>query len=101
MNKNKIVTSGLVLAGTSLASIVGQASTGVSAEDRFFGKVKNFLLYGDTNIPSSTKNEEVLQKKRFRILKFKNYSLETNKLLKLILSQNISFLLKSTLFSAT
>lgn len=41
--RKKRTTSGLILAGTSFASIAGQAATNVSAEGSIFGSIKNFF----------------------------------------------------------
>lgn len=65
--RKKRITSGLILAGTSLASIAGQAATNVSAEGSIFGSVKNFFTKSK-NKREGTKVEAPLKLQKEKII---------------------------------
>lgn len=65
--RKKRITSGLILAGTSLASIAGQAATNVSAEGSIFGSIKNFFTKSK-NKREGTKVEASLKSQKKKII---------------------------------
>ena len=65
--RKKRITSGLILAGTSLASIAGQAATNVSAEGSIFGSIKNFFTKS-RNKREGTKVEDSLKLQKEKII---------------------------------
>gem|GEM_PF-4558504 len=62
--RKKRTTSGLILAGTSLASIAGQAATNVSAEGNIFGSIKNFFTGSKAEKSLKSQKEKIIKSER-------------------------------------
>ena len=59
--RQKRAVSGLILAGTSLISIVGQTATNVSAGGSIFGSIKNFFTKTKNEVPLKLQKEKIIE----------------------------------------